>query len=302
VGCWPAGSSGSPNRNAVVVGGQSESDRPPSCARSKWPGIGSERVCQRLLLFSRVSFYLLLYILRFLFYPLPNLVCLLFYTFCRLLHLLFHLLLYLLLPLLHLLLYLFFYSRSTSCRAKHREQSGREEDSKSSPHASPSFEINLLSGPPPVQPLQTPWIEVPCEAVHVNCNLILTRLPTPRKTSDPGGTFRAGLRMIVHVVSSRRKRGEREHRQDQATPPSRGASAGVRRGETPRPPSSPPPPPSLRTRQATGQRWGVAPDPAPPKVARGAAPEVVSPRRPGSPSPTRPHARPAAPRLSSWSA
>jgi hypothetical protein len=54
-------------------------------------------------------------------YPLPNLICLLFYTLRRLLHLLVYLLLYLLLTLLHLLLDLFFYSRSASCRAKHRE-------------------------------------------------------------------------------------------------------------------------------------------------------------------------------------
>jgi hypothetical protein len=83
------------------------------------------------LLFSRVSFYLLLYFLCFLFYPLPDFVCLLFCALGRL---------------LHLLLYLFFYSRSASCRAKHREQSGYEEDSESTPHASPSLGINLLSG------------------------------------------------------------------------------------------------------------------------------------------------------------
>ena len=101
-----------------------------------------------MLLFSRVSFYLLLYLLCFLFYPLPNLICLLFYTLRRLLHLL----LYLLLTLLHLLLY--FYSHSASCRTKHREQSGREEDSQSSPHASPSLEVNLLSEASPGTALQ----------------------------------------------------------------------------------------------------------------------------------------------------
>lgn len=92
-----------------------------------------------LLLFSRVSFYLLLYLLCFLFYPLPNLICLLFYTLRRL---------------LHLLLDLLFYSRSASCRTKYREQSGREEDSQPSPHASPSLEVNLLSGASPGTGLQ----------------------------------------------------------------------------------------------------------------------------------------------------
>ena len=87
------------------------------------------------MLFPHVSFYLLLYLLCLLFYLLTNLVCLLFYT---------------LRCLLHLLLYLFFYSRSASCRAKHREQSGCEEDSESTPHASPSLGMNLLSGASPV--------------------------------------------------------------------------------------------------------------------------------------------------------
>ena len=106
-----------------------------------------------LLLFSRVSFYLLLHLLCFLFYTLPNLVCLLFYTLRRLLHLLVYLLFYLLLTLLYLLLDLFFYSRSASCRAKHCEESGREEDSESSPHDSPSLGVNLLSG---ISPGTTP--------------------------------------------------------------------------------------------------------------------------------------------------
>ena len=61
-----------------------------------------------------------------------------------------YLLLDLLLTLLHLLLDLFFYSRSASCHAKHREQSGYEEDSESTPHASPSLGMNLLSGDSPV--------------------------------------------------------------------------------------------------------------------------------------------------------
>ena len=81
-----------------------------------------------LLLFSHVSFYLLLYLLCLLFYLLTNLVCLLFYT---------------LRCLLHLLLYLFFYSRSTSCSAKHCKHRGREKDRESSPHVSPSFDANL---------------------------------------------------------------------------------------------------------------------------------------------------------------
>ncbi len=87
-----------------------------------------------LLLFSHVSFYLLLYLLCLLFYLLPNLVCLLFYT---------------LRCLLHLLLYLFFYSRSTSCSAKHCKHRGREKDRESSPHVSPSFDANLHSAASP---------------------------------------------------------------------------------------------------------------------------------------------------------
>ena len=87
-----------------------------------------------LLLFSHVSFCLLLYLLCLLFYLLPNLVCLLFYT---------------LRCLLHLLLYLFFYSRSASYSAKHCKHRGREEDRESSPHVSPSLEANLHSAASP---------------------------------------------------------------------------------------------------------------------------------------------------------
>ena len=96
-----------------------------------------------MLLFARVSFYLLLYFLCFLFYPLPDLVCLLFYALGRLLHLLVYLLLYLLLSLLHLLLYLFFYSRSASCRPKRREHRDHESS------ASPSLDVNLDSAASP---------------------------------------------------------------------------------------------------------------------------------------------------------
>ena len=87
-----------------------------------------------LLLFSHVSFYLLRSLLCLLFYLLPNLVCLLFYT---------------LRCLLHLLLYLFFYSRSTSCSAKHCKHRGREKDRESSPHVSLSFDANLHSAASP---------------------------------------------------------------------------------------------------------------------------------------------------------
>src|SRR4028119_773608 len=105
--------------------------------------------------------------------------------------------------------------------------------------------------------------------------------------------------MVVCRTLSRRKRDEREHRQDQATPPPRGASAGVRRREASRP-RPPPPSPSLWTRQATGRGRGVTPDPAPHKVTKDATSEGVSSCRLGSIA-CLSHVRLASPRLSSSS-